>query len=476
MKNLFKIFAAFILLIAAVFPSSTSASGNLVNGGFETGDFTNWSVPTPADSANVVAADGYTTPNQGTYMARLGTPQFSGQPAGDNIIYQDFVASDPNLSFVYNIFTYDYSPFNHFHYTLTDLDSNTVITSYSQTAWDAGTELKSTGWQTVSLDIAPHLGKNLRLEIDVAGTNDSFYATWAYVDSADSGPTNDTTPPITTATIDGTLGNNGWYRSDITISLNPTDDNSGVEKTEYSFDNVSWNLYSSPIVVSTEGERTIYYKSTDNAGNVESTKSQSYKVDKTAPIITIEEPLNGAEPSYLLNQNVLASWSVEDPISNVSSVISTKENGEPLDTSSVGQKALTVSAQDFAGNESSETSIYFVQYNYCGFSQPINSDGSSVFKFGNTVPVKFCITDANGNDVEDAVAEINLVQISGDVLGTEIEATSTSAATTGNLFRYDPTDGQYIFNLATKNLSKGTWRITIYLGDGTESSVNISLK
>jgi hypothetical protein len=67
-------------------------------------------------------------------------------------------------------------------------------------------------------------------------------------------------------------------------------------------------------------------------------------------------------------------------------------------------------------------------------------------------------------------------KISNGILGDEMEAISTAAATTGNLFRYDSTSNQYIFNLATKPLSKGTWQIRIELDDGTNKYVNISLR
>jgi hypothetical protein len=60
--------------------------------------------------------------------------------------------------------------------------------------------------------------------------------------------------------------------------------------------------------------------------------------------------------------------------------------------------------------------------------------------------------------------------------GTYAEAVSTSAATTGNLFRYDPTSGQYIFNLGTKTLSAGTYSLRIDLQDGVIRTVNITLR
>jgi len=81
----------------------------------------------------------------------------------------------------------------------------------------------------------------------------------------------DTTPPTTTAMLSGTLGNNGWYTSDVQVTLTAADNagGSGVAKTEYSFDGANWNLYSTPFTISSEGNTTVYYRSTDNAGNVE---------------------------------------------------------------------------------------------------------------------------------------------------------------------------------------------------------------
>jgi len=37
-----------------------------------------------------------------------------------------------------------------------------------------------------------------------------------------------TTPPVITPTITGTLGDNGWYTNDVTISLSVTDPESAI--------------------------------------------------------------------------------------------------------------------------------------------------------------------------------------------------------------------------------------------------------
>ena len=118
-----------------------------------------------------------------------------------------------------------------------------------------------------------------------------------------------------------------------------------------------------------------------------------------------------------------------------------------------------------------------VIYDFGGILPPIKADGSSVFKLGRTIPVKFQLWDDQGNFVTDAEANIFLQKFdNGDPDGDPMEGDSTSAASTGTEFRYDFTSNQYIFNLATKLLSTGTWQIRILLDDGMSYYVKIGLK
>jgi hypothetical protein len=96
-------------------------------------------------------------------------------------------------------------------------------------------------------------------------------------------PMEDDTPPATIISLDGVEGNNGWFTSDVTVTLSATDGVSGVDKTEYSFDSTAWTIYTSPFNITTEGNTVISYHSTDNAGNAETTKSQTIKIDKAVP-------------------------------------------------------------------------------------------------------------------------------------------------------------------------------------------------
>ena len=136
---------------------------------------------------------------------------------------------------------------------------------------------------------------------------------------------------------------------------------------------------------------------------------------------------------------------------------------------------VTCSATDSAGNTTQKSFDVTVTYAWSGVLQPINSDGSSIFKLGSTIPVKFALMGASAA-VTNAVARLYYAKLSNNVAGTDLEATSTASASTGNLFRYDATTGQYIFNWGTKGLTTGTYQLKVDLGDGVVHIVLVSLK
>ncbi len=118
--------------------------------------------------------------------------------------------------------------------------------------------------------------------------------------------------------------------------------------------------------------------------------------------------------------------------------------------------------------------ILTVTYHWYGFLQPLKTTGKkSVFKLGSTIPVKFKI---DGDVPKKTVANISFSKIANASLEAAVnEAVSTSAATTGTLFRYSAADDQYIYNLSTKNLTAGEYTIKAVLDDGKQYSIHIIL-
>jgi hypothetical protein len=153
----------------------------------------------------------------------------------------------------------------------------------------------------------------------------------------------------------------------------------------------------------------------------------------------------------------------------------------------IGVDTIKCTAKDKHGNIASESFTITVRYpTFNGFLPPIRSDGSSIFKLGTVIPVKFQLKWSNADYVRDAAVQIYTAKISNSVTGTSTDDTSSnslrsspssSAATTnGNYFVYDNSRQEYVYNLQTKNLSVGTWQIKILLDDGSSPSVNISIE
>ena len=140
----------------------------------------------------------------------------------------------------------------------------------------------------------------------------------------------------------------------------------------------------------------------------------------------------------------------------------------------LGTTVVQCLASDTAGHESQTAFAVTVQVGWSGVLPPIDADGTSSFKLGGTIPVKFRLT-GTPDPISDAVATLSLVRLSPDPTGTVIAATSAGSSNPGNTFRYNPSSGQYTYELSTALLSAGTWSLRIDLGDGVVRGGTISL-
>lgn len=115
------------------------------------------------------------------------------------------------------------------------------------------------------------------VKIVQTGSSDEHW--WA-IDELDI---QDTAAPVTVASLDGEKGEEGWYTSDVTLTLDAGDEDSDVARTEFSFDGETWETYSEPLLISDEGETDIWFRSTDAAGNVEASDSIRVVIFKLPP-------------------------------------------------------------------------------------------------------------------------------------------------------------------------------------------------
>ncbi|MGG3278961.1 fibronectin type III domain-containing protein [Paenibacillus solani] len=92
-------------------------------------------------------------------------------------------------------------------------------------------------------------------------------------------------PGITTNTAE-------WTDKDVQVTIiNGSDNLSGISKTEYRIGNGPWQIYTVPIIISTEGVTSVVARSIDGAGNNGAEASGETKIVKsppTSPLITVQ--------------------------------------------------------------------------------------------------------------------------------------------------------------------------------------------
>ncbi|MEV7218587.1 family 16 glycoside hydrolase [Streptomyces sp. NPDC093681] len=92
-------------------------------------------------------------------------------------------------------------------------------------------------------------------------------------------PPQDTTPPVTGATVDGTKDSDGAYVGSATVTVSAADEGgSGVAGVEYSLDAGPYLAYTDPVVVDRVGRHTVAYRASDKAGNTSEPLTVSFTV------------------------------------------------------------------------------------------------------------------------------------------------------------------------------------------------------
>ena len=127
----------------------------------------------------------------------------------------------------------------------------------------------------------------------------------------------DPAPPVTSSSVSGILGTNGWYRSAVQVSLTATDNLNAVVGSFYRIDGGVIQTYGGPFGLSTPGLHTIDYWSIDHV-NIEATRTLVVRIDTGAPLVTAAANPSTA-PKGPKPVNVTISGSVTDAVSAVSS-------------------------------------------------------------------------------------------------------------------------------------------------------------
>jgi hypothetical protein len=284
----------------------------------------------------------------------------------------------------------------------------------------------------------------------------------------------DKTLPTATASASPAPNSYGWNNASVTVSFSGADGLSGIQSC------------ASPVILASEGAgQSASGTCTDKAGNVSASATASgINIDLTQPVVSVTGVSNGA--TYTLGAVPVAGCSTSDALSGVATTANVSVSGGMPP----GVGTFTAScngAIDKAGNSKNVSVTYTVQYATTGsclgsaghqILEPINWNGTSVFKQKSTAPAKFRVCDANGNSI-GTPGVVAMFRITQDVVGTASNTVNepVDSTTPFTEFRWDPVAMQWIYNINTKGLSANhTYGFLITLNDGTTIPFVFGLK
>jgi len=186
----------------------------------------------------------------------------------------------------------------------------------------------------------------------------------------------DKTAPVTVHSLSGTLGQNQWYVTSVNLTLNSTDNLSGVNCTRYSIDGgLTWQLYSGRISVTADGGNSVKFYSQDIATNFESARTVTVYIDTAPPSLTFDL----VNDSKFTSDSVVISWSSSDVSSGVNRTewsldgeawqLSTGDSVSLTELTD-GAHVLELRATDNAGNSIMESVSFRVNTNLFSMSGP----------------------------------------------------------------------------------------------------------
>lgn len=185
-------------------------------------------------------------------------------------------------------------------------------------------------------------------------------------------PTDDTTPPETSATVSGEQNPDGTYVDMATVTVSASDTGSGVNTVEYAIGSGAWRPYTAPVMVHEVGSHTVRYRATDKAGNAAAEKSVQFTVvaapqpDTTPPVTGVSvEGTKNSDGAYIGNAKVTVTATDEHHGSGVDRIEYSIDGGPylaygaPVVVDRAGTHTLAYRATDKAGNTAAARTVTF---------------------------------------------------------------------------------------------------------------------
>ncbi|MEC0248475.1 S8 family serine peptidase [Paenibacillus chitinolyticus] len=161
--------------------------------------------------------------------------------------------------------------------------------TYTLQEWDEADKLvKTIRFDNVAIHPTTQITSNTNLDDQIVlkvdnegdGIVDTIITPSAILNDIQS---TDQEPPLVDLKLQGSLGSNSWYNSDVAIDLSASDKNSGISKILYSFDDSEPNQYTSILKLHRDGIYNLRSVAVDKNTNKSELLSKEIKIDKTSP-------------------------------------------------------------------------------------------------------------------------------------------------------------------------------------------------
>ncbi|PVW13160.1 hypothetical protein DDV96_13715, partial [Marixanthomonas spongiae] len=464
----------------------------IVNGSFETGDFTGWTVedfsipfiPFNVDFSTVNPFFPAATPTDGALMATNGFDASSGPD--EAVIYQDVtITTNNNLltwdeNIDYNLADYCTGCSNRiYEVQIRDL-SNNVLEVVNQVTAISGTIDDDNVWNSLSADLSAYIGQTIRI------------AFWQQVPDPSSGPAKFALDNVSIAANPYLVYLDANGEASITAADidGGSTDNCGIAST--SIDITDFDC-------SNIGDNTVTLTVTDNSGNTSTCTTTVTVIDNIAPIancvapFTVQLDANG--------QAAITAADINDGSTDNCTIDTTTIDVTDFDCSNIGDNTVTLTVTDTSGNSSTCTTIVTVEDNVAPvancvapFTVQLDANGQAAITVadienGSTDAcgidtTSIDITDFDCSNVGDNTVTLTVTDINGNVstcttiVTVEDTIAPTIACTANVLASTDPGNCYATVNfpdaLATDNCSGVTVVQTAGLPSGSQFPVGVS--
>jgi len=231
--------------------------------------------------------------------------------------------------------------------------------------------------------LAPTGGGAQMCTATVAGAAD-YYADSAATVTGIGGVSVDTSPPTATLHADPASNTAGWNDTTVTVTLDATDGptGSGVAGMYYTIDGTQ-HSYTTAFPLSMEGTHTVKYWSVDVVGNIETSKTATFKIDTTPPELSVD-----AAGPYTGSATIHANPS--DALSGLGDVkmkldVGSYSTAAQISTSMLGPHTVYALATDKAGNQREVSASFTVVAPPVTFSTTTKLSGPPSVKVKKTL-------------------------------------------------------------------------------------------